>query len=148
MKKGVAMLSKSLRSYISQALRPISIVVLLVLVIPNGLNIAKYPWYIFISLFLLFLVTIYFPIYLLGLAKRYTMEDDVKYYQSVIITFVSGIGSVLIFYKDRYNSPVDFAKEIMFFTQLIIVSVILVIGMLIIAYLRFKKMKGIAMKKN
>jgi hypothetical protein len=80
------------------------------------------------------------PIYLIILSKHYMIKHGVNL---IIIAFVminSGIGSILILNKDRWNSGhgLDFANEIAFSYELFISSIILILGTVILACLKYK----------
>ena len=129
-------------TYMGFALLPVAIALLHAIIIVRGFKINEYSWAVDYGLGILALFIIVAPLYLLIIAKHYTIKCRVSYALSIIVTAVSGFGSILILNLERWNKNRvgwDFASEIMFTIQLITVGSILLIGMMVVAYLKFKE---------
>jgi cation transport ATPase len=131
---------KSSITFIGLSLIPILIILFLVLIMPKGLDIGKYPWYVFVAAALFVLFVIINPIYLTVLSRHYLIKHGISFALSIAAMIFFGIGSILVLNWERFkaNSSLDFKNEMMFFYELTIVSIILLFGIAVIAYSRFK----------
>ena len=95
-------------------------------------------WYGFVGILLYFLIIIANPISLILLSKHFWVKHNINFAVSVVMPIVSGIGSVLILNSNRWFGKWDPINDIIFIVELIIVGIILLIGLLILTYLRLK----------
>jgi hypothetical protein len=119
-------------SYIVLALLPIVLVLPLLLF---DILLPLEPWSLLLGMCILALFTIISPVYLVMLAQYYTLKQDLSYVICLIVTIVSGIGTIVVMNLNRSG---DFKSEIAFMTELVIASVILVIGMAVVGYSKIK----------
>ena len=133
---------KILIYYICLSLIPIALIlasmVILPLIMPSDIPTPNYTLLLFIALGVFGLFTIIFPIYLTILSKYYLINHDMNLGLVITMMIFSGIGSILMLNRERGSVNWDFKNEIAFFWQMIISGSILLIGIVILAYLKFK----------
>ena len=126
---------KSSLIYISLSIIP---VIFLLFLIESGFKINNSSG-VYLGILLLALFIIANPIYLTILSKHFLSKHNINFALSIIMPIVFGIGSVLILNKNRWFGRWDPINDIIFIVELIIVGVILLIGLSILIYLKFKK---------